>query len=174
MLSKVKALIELFHFTPLPIEKTLFSSTYRSEQELPGGGPVGTAMLGLYCHDPLSHSLFHKLPVDEIWHFYSGDPLQLMLLFPDGSSRKVILGSDPLRGNQVQFVIPAGTWQAGCMVEGGRYSLFGCTMAPGFTDTLFEGGVRESLLAKYPDQKAEIERFSCSADQTRMPEGFAS
>jgi YjjG family noncanonical pyrimidine nucleotidase len=172
MLPEVKALIEHYHLQPLPVEGTLFSSTYRSARELSDGSPFGTAMIGLYCNEPLSLSRFHRLTADEIWHFYSGDPLRLVLLYPDGSSRDVILGSDPLRGQQVQFVIPAGVWQAGHVLAGGRYSLFGCTLAPGFTGGMFEGGSRAQLLANYPDRGEDIQRLGCDDRELRMPEGF--
>src|SRR5512142_891608 len=125
MKPEVKALIEHLHLIPLPAEGALFASTYRSAQEFGGGKPFGTAIVAMYCDDPPCFSRFHRLPVDEIWHFYSGDPLRLVLLYPDGSSRDVVMGSDPLKGQLVQFVIPAGVWQAGHMVDGGRYSLFG-------------------------------------------------
>ena len=117
--------------------------------------------------------MFHRLKYDEVWHFYGGDPLRLILLFPDGSSRDVIMGSDPRRDQLVQFVIPAGVWQAGHILEGGKYSLFGCTVAPGFTDDIFEGGRREQLLSMYPDRAEDINRFSVGGE-TSMPEGFAS
>jgi predicted cupin superfamily sugar epimerase len=173
MRPEVKALIEHYHFQPLPIEGTLFASTYRSTQEYENGKPVGTAIIAMYCDDPYSVSMFHRLKYDEVWHFYGGDPLRLVLLYPEGSSRDVILGSDPLKGQLVQFVIPAGVWQAGYMLEGGKYSLFGCTVAPGFTDDIFEGGPREELLSLYPDRADDINRFSVSGE-TKMPEGFAS
>ncbi len=173
MLPQVKALIDHYHFTPLPTEGSLFVSTYRSTMEFDGGRPFGTAMIGLFCNEPPSHSLFHRLPADEIWHFYGGDPLRLILLHPDGSSRDVIMGSEPLKGQLVQFVIPAGVWQAGHVAEGGAYSLFGCTMAPGFTGDMFEGGTRNVLAAQYPDRLADIQRFGCEPDETTMPEGFA-
>jgi len=173
MHPEVKALIEHFNLQSLPVEGTLFASTYRSAQEYEGGKPVGTAMIGMYCDEPLSLSLFHKLKYDEVWHFYGGDPLRLVLLFPDGSSREVILGSDLLQGQLVQFVIPAGVWQAGHMIAGGKYSLFGCTVAPGFTSDIFEGGTREELLQRHPDRAEDINRLSISGE-TRMPEGFAS
>lgn len=174
MLPEVKALIEHLHLQPLPVEGTLFTSTYRSAQELEGGRPFGTAMIGLYCAEPLSLSRFHRLTADEIWHFYGGDPLRLALLYPDGSSRDVILGSDPLQGQAVQFVVPAGVWQAGHMLAGGRYSLFGCTMAPGFTGDMFEGGSRARLLEDYPERAEDIQRLGCDEDGTHMPEGFAN
>jgi predicted cupin superfamily sugar epimerase len=68
--------------------------------------------------DPPSRSLFHRLAYDEIWHFYAGDPLRLVLLHPDGSDEEVVLG-DAVEGHAVQHVIPAGTWQAGETVPGG-------------------------------------------------------
>lgn len=171
--SKIKALIDHFHFTPLPAEGTLFASTWRSNQEFADGSPVGTAMIGMYCCDPLSQSFFHRLPVDETWHFYGGDPLRLVLLSPDGSSRDVILGSDPLKGQQVQYVVQAGIWQAGQIMEGGSYALFGCTLAPGFTGSMYEGGVREALLKSYPERKQDILHLTANCAETRMPEGFA-
>ena len=174
MLPEVKALIKHYKFEPLPVEETLFLSSYRSSEELGDGKPMGTAMIALYCDEPRSVSLFHKLPVDEVWHFYGGDPLQLILLNADGSSEDVIMGSDPLAGQVVQFVVPAGVWQAGRMVAGGRYSLFGCPMAPGFTDDMFEGGTREQLIGVYPNRADDIDMLACSPHNKSMPEGFAS
>jgi uncharacterized protein len=174
MYPEVKALIDHYHLQPLPVEGTLFVSTYRSPQEYENSKPVGTAMIGMYCDEPHSVSLFHKLKYDEVWHFYGGDPLRLVLLHPDGSSKDVIMGSDPLKGQLVQFVIPAGIWQAGHMVEGGRYSLFGCTVAPGFTDAIFEGGRREGLMGLYPDRADDINRLSVGEGESRMPRGFAT
>ena len=169
----IPELIRHYRLTTLPSEGTLFTGTYRSTKNVAGGGPVGTAMIGLYCNAMRSHSLFHRLPVDEIWHFYRGDPLRLVLLCADGTSHDVTLGSDPLRGQAVQFVVPAGTWQAGHCIDVGQYSLFGCTMAPGFTGAMYEGGTRAALLASHPDRREDIERFGCAPDASRMPAGFA-
>ncbi len=161
--------------TSLPVEGTFFVSTYRSATELPGGGPVGTAMIGLYCTDPWSGSLFHRLTFDETWHFYGGDPLRLILLHPDGTDEDVILGGDVFAGQHVQYVIPAGTWQAGELVEGGDWALFGCTMAPGFTGTCFEGGRAADLLASHPSRAGDITRLAVADDHTTaMPDGFAT
>jgi predicted cupin superfamily sugar epimerase len=174
MLPEVNDLIEHYHLKPLPAEGTLFLSTYRSAQEFGSGKPFGTAMIGLYCDDPPSHSLFHRLPVDEIWHFYAGDPLRLALLYPDGSSKDVIMGNNPLQGQLVQFVVPAGVWQAGHLLAGGRFSLFGCTLAPGFTGDMYTGGTRAHLLSLYPGRMDDILRFGCGEDETSMPTGFAA
>jgi len=171
----VAALIEAYGFEPLPVEGTLFASTYRSRQSLPDGAPVGTAMIGLYAHDPLSRSLFHRLPSDEVWHFYGGDPIRLVLLYPQGEVREVWLGADVGAGQRVQVVVPAGVWQAGELAPDGTYALFGCTMAPGFTGAGFEGGRRSALLATHPGARVDIERLAVPDDAAAsMPEGFAT
>ena len=168
-------LIEAYGFEPLPVEGTLFASTYRSPASLPDGSPFGTAMIGLYAHDPLSRSLFHRLPHDEVWHFYGGDPIRLVLLWPDGGVSEVWLGLDVRAGQRVQFVIPAGVWQAGELEPGGTYGLFGCTMAPGFTGAGFEGGRRSELRRSHPAARADIDRLAVpDDDDTAMPDGFAT
>lgn len=171
---EVAALIAHYGLQPLPVEGTLFASTWRSATSFEDGSPHGTAMIGLYCEAPESLSRFHRLPVDEVWHFYGGDPLRLVLLHPDGRTEDVVLGADVLRGQRVQCVVPAGVWQAGHVVAGGSYALFGCTMAPGFTSRMFEGGSRERLRALYPERCGDIERLGCEEDQREMPAGFAS
>lgn len=175
MHARVSELIDHHGLAPLPVEGTLFASTYRSGTNTADGGPVGTAMIGLYAHEPLSRSLFHRLPHDEIWHFYGGDPLRLVLLHPDGSDTDVWLGPDSTVGHGVQFVVPAGVWQAGEVHPDGVWALFGCTMAPGFTGVGFEGGHRSTLLASHPTRRADIERLGIPDDHlTAMPDGFAT
>ena len=168
-------LIEAYGFEPLPVEGTLFASTYRSSASLPDGAPVGTAMIGMYAHEPLSRSLFHRLPHDEVWHFYGGDPIRIVLLRPGGDVDEVWLGADIRAGQRVQFVVPAGVWQAGELSSDGTYGLFGCTMAPGFTGSGFEGGLRSELLRSHPSAREDIDRLALpDSDDAAMPEGFAT
>jgi predicted cupin superfamily sugar epimerase len=70
--------------------------------------------------------------------------------------------------------VPANSWQAGYMLPGGRYSLFGCTMSPGFTSNGFEAGIAADLILQYPTRAADILRLSVNGHQTRMPENFAT
>ena len=158
--------------TPLPVEGTFFVSTYRSGVLTAPGVPAGSAIVGLYCADPPSRSLFHRLTHDEVWHFYGGDPIRLVLLDPEGGSDEVILGSDVLGGEHVQHVIPAGTWQAGELAPDGEWALFGCTMAPGFTAACFEGGTIGMLLPLDPEREDDIRRLAIpEGHATVMPEG---
>ena len=173
--TTVRQLIERLGMSPLPVEATFFVSTYRSEANTETGGPVGTAMIGLYSNVPPSHSLFHRLEFDEVWHFYAGEPMRLVLLYPDGSSADIVMSSDLAAGHRVQYVIPAGVWQAGELVGDGSWALFGCTMAPGFTGTCFQGGRVGDLLATHPDRAADIRRLGIPDDHdTSMPSGFAT
>jgi uncharacterized protein len=136
---------------PLPVEGTLFAETFR--------GRAWSAGVGLFCDEPPSRSRFHRLAFDEVWHFYGGDPLRLVLLHPDGSDDEVMMCGDLGAGQRLQHVVPARTWQAGELVSGGTWALYGCTMAPGFTAECFEGGAVAELLATHPRRSADIERL---------------
>lgn len=171
--ADIAQLIEHFSMELLPVEETFFVKTWRSSTELPNGNPVGTAMIGMYTNHPASRSLFHRLSVDEMWHFYGGDPIRLVLLFENGTDDEVILGPDVLNGHRVQFLVPAGVWQAGELLGEGRYALFGCTLAPGFVGTCFEGGRRDTLARLYPTRANDIARLGISDDHpVSLPEGF--
>jgi predicted cupin superfamily sugar epimerase len=175
MHEKIQRLIDHYKLELLPVEGTLFTSTYVSRQKTTDGDPVSTAIIGLYTNDPESFSGFHRLQHDELWHFYAGDPLRLVLLHPDGSSQDVILGPDFTAGQHVQFTVPAHTWQAGHTLrpdDPSAYSLFGCTMAPGFTGACFEGAVMNTLLEQFPDRATDIRRWCSTHGETRMPQGY--
>jgi predicted cupin superfamily sugar epimerase/uncharacterized protein (DUF952 family) len=168
------AMLRHYRFDRLPVEGTLYTSTWRSAAESPSGAPAGTAMIGLYATSPASTSTFHRLAHDEVWHVYGGDPFVLHLLHADGRSEQVHMGLDPQAGQRVQHVVPAGTWQAGEIMSGGRYALFGCTMAPGFTGDCFEAGRAEALSAEYPDAADVIARLGVAHGSVQMPPGFAA
>ena len=156
----VQQLIELLKLAPLPVEGGLFRQTYCAEETIPhsalparyhGDKPFATAIYYLLTSDPDSFSALHRLPTDEMYHFYLGDPVELLLLFPDGGSRRIVLGQDILQGQQVQFVVPDGVWQGSRLIAGGRFALLGTTMAPGFDPTDYVGGKRSELVTRYPD-----------------------
>lgn len=67
-----------------------------------------------------------------------------------------MLGPDVLGGQHVQLVVPAGTWMGARVAAGGAWTLFGCTMAPGFTYEGYEHGDAAELTARYPDQADRI------------------
>ena len=164
--------IEHFKMSALPVEETLYAKTYESSGSLPDGGPIGTAIIALFSHSPLSRSLFHSLNEPEIWHFYAGDPVHLHTIDEDGTLNTLTLGSDLSAGQSVQHVIPAGVWQAAEIAPGGDWGLIGCTMAPGFTPSGFIGITQAELLSRCPEQKELISRLGVTGETSRMPHDF--
>ena len=45
----------------------------------------------------------HVLDSDEMFHFYLGDPVEMLQLYPDGSSALFTLGPDLKAGQHVQL-----------------------------------------------------------------------
>jgi uncharacterized protein len=152
----VRAVIEALGLEPLHVEGGMFRQTWQSPTRGPDGRPLGTSILAAFSDDPDSFSAMHRLPSTEIWHAAYGDPVHLLLLHPDGSSSEPILGHDVLGGQQLQVVIPAGTWMGASLLHGGTFGVFGCTMAPGFVESDYEGGVAEDLIVRWADRKARI------------------
>ena len=166
--ERVLALLKQHRFNRLPIEGTLYRQTWQSAECTAQGTPLGTAMLGLFCQQPESLSRFHKLSYDEVWHHYQGDALELYLIHPNGEEQQVLLGQATSRGEIPQFVVPAGVWQAGRVVAGGSYALYGCTMAPGFHIECFQAATATELCATYPKAKVIIEQLAITDGDTEM------
>ncbi len=106
-------------------------------------------------------SAFHRLRSDEIWHFYEGSPLHLYTISPSGELSRVLLGNDPEAGQQFQAIVKAGHWMAAHPVETGEnaYSLFGCTVAPGFDFEDLELARVEELIRTFPRHRETIEKY---------------
>lgn len=167
-------LIDLFGLEPLPVEGGLLVQTWRSETVVDpddadaGGKRAGTAAIAMLTADSDSFSAIHRLPTTEIWHFYLGDPVQMLLLHPDGAVERPLLGSDVRAGQRVQVVVSPGTWMGARLRAGGDFGLFGCTMAPGFTSGDYEGGTHE-LTNRYPSARFEITALIRPEAPLRMP-----
>ena len=170
-----------FKLEALPVEGGIFTQTYKASEVIPhaalparytGAKPLGTAILFLFTPDADSFSAMHRLPTDEIYHFYLGDPIELLLLHPDGRSERVILGQDILNEQQVQYVVPHGTWMGSRLIRGGRFALMGTTLAPGFTHDDFDGASRADLIAQYPHAATLITQLTRTGSALTMPEGY--
>jgi predicted cupin superfamily sugar epimerase len=154
---------------PHPREGGYFIQTWKSEELIPqsalpsrynGARAAGTAIY--YLLEPSTFSEMHRLVSDEVFHFYRGDPVEMLQLSPDGSSRVVILGSDLARGMLPQVVVPKHVWQGSRLVPGGRVGLLGCTVSPGFDYADYETGQRAELVREYPQAGELIEALTRS------------
>lgn len=160
----VDLIVEKLNLKPLPKEGGFFAQTYRSENTIPasalkgrfnGERSLATAIYYLLTRD--SYSALHRLPGDEVFHFYLGDPVEMLRLRSDGTAEVVVLGSDILRGMRPQVIVPGGVWQGSRLKPGGEFGLMGTTMSPGFefSDCVWPEG--KELVAQYP-QVAELIR----------------
>lgn len=144
-------LVAHYRLEPIPREGGLFRQTWAGPERA-DGRPHGTAIVALLTAE--DYSALHRLPSDEIWHHYLGDPLDLLLLAPDGTAATAVLGPDIRGGQHLQLTVPAGTWM-GARTRG-AWTFFGCTMAPGFTYEDYEHGDAADLTARYPAEAARI------------------
>ena len=150
-------IIEFLGLAPLPGEGGYYRETYRSTTQinaacLPAGYSASRAISTAiyYLLTPDTFSAMHRLPGDEVFHFYRGDPVEMLQLKEDGSGEVVVLGRAMVQAVRPQIVVPGGTWQGSRLVAGGRYALLGTTMAPGFDFQDFVEGRRDELCQQYP------------------------
>jgi predicted cupin superfamily sugar epimerase len=161
-----REVIELLGLQKHPVEGGYFVETYRSGVTLPaevlpdnpGPRSLGTAIY--YLLTPDTFSAMHRLPTDEVFHFYMGDPVEMLQLPPDGPGRAVRLGNDLAAGDRPQVVVPGGHWQGASLAEGGSFALLGTTMAPGFDYDDYQTGDRAELTAAHPEFAERITRLT--------------
>lgn len=158
--DEIKTLLNL---EPHPVEGGSFRRTYTSAAalELPRGiRPAGTAIY--YLLEPGTFSEMHVLESDEIFHFYLGDPVEMLQLYPDGRSAVFTLGPDLQAGQHVQLVVPAGVWQGTRLVGDGQVALLGCTVTPGFDFADYHSGSYDELVAQWPGEAERIKALTRS------------
>lgn len=153
-------LIHRLDLRPLEGEGGLYRETYRQNPVAGSGDPAATAIYYLLTPDTFSE--LHRLPHDELYHFYLGDPVELLVLAPNGHVARQTLGSDIISGMAVQFLVPGGYWQGSHLHDGGRFALMGTTMTPGFRFETYERGDRGQLQATYPSAVTTIGRLTRS------------
>ena len=105
-------------------------------------------------------SMLHKLKSDEIWHFYDGSGVKLYMIDAKGKVSQSLLGRNIDAGESMQLVIKRGYWFCAEVLDGNSFSLFGCTVAPGFDFSDFELGDRKELLQLYPQHEELIKKFT--------------
>lgn len=154
---------KLLSLEPHPYEGGWFTQTWRSEETIPKAvlparyptdRNAGTAIY--YLLEPHTFSEIHRLASDEVFHFYLGDPVEMLQLWPDGSTRTIVLGHDPGAGMHLQSVVPKHVWQGSRLRSGGKLALLGCTVSPGFDYADYESGKRAALITEYPHAEEMI------------------
>lgn len=153
-----KEVIALLGLKPLEPEGGFFKETYRGKLDPAGGRAVSTAIY--YLLTQRTSSAIHRLSSDEIYHFYLGSPVEMLMLRSNGTGEQITLGSDLASGERPQLVVPAGVWQGARLIGRGEFALLGTTVAPGFEFSDYEPGETESLVRDFPAMAANIRRLS--------------
>lgn len=141
-------IVEQLGLEPLEHEGGLFRQMHLDEH---------SSAIYYLLADP-DFSALHSLGSIEVYHWYAGAPLQLLLLHPDGRVEEPVLGPDLAAGQRPQIVVQPGIMQGSSST--GAWSLVGTTMSPPFDWNGFELGDRAALQDRYPEAAGNIARLT--------------
>ncbi|MNI15925.1 hypothetical protein D3C73_692410 [compost metagenome] len=104
---------------------------------------------------------FH-LNRSDIMHYYQlGDAIEYSLIYPDGTLKTVVMGSDISAGQCLQLHVPGGIWKASRLLEGeAEFGLISEAVTPGFDFADMQMGVRKKLAEAFPQHRMLIERMT--------------
>ena len=182
-------IVRRFRLEPLPVEGGYFRVTWVSPQTWQGQGQeqgsalrscgedpsrscdepsprsCGSVIYYLLTDEPQGFSALHVLDMDEVYHFYAGDPVELYLFEPQTEPqkpkmRRIELGTDFAAGQVPQAVVPGNTIQGSRLVGNGKWALLGTSMAPGYADDHFKIIYRNELINFYPESRQIIEALT--------------
>ena len=149
---------------PHPREGGWYVRTYESAEMLSAAvfadaryaTPRRTGTAIYYLLEPDTFSEMHILRSDEIFHFYAGDAVEMLQLYPGGTARRIIIGNHLLAGQSPQVVVERGVWQGSHLAAGGAWALLGCTVTPGFEFEDYAEGNRAELISGWPEESGLI------------------
>ena len=158
--EEIKSILQL---APHPVEGGWFRRTYTSATtvETPAGTRATSTAI-YYLLTPDTFSEMHVLTSDEVFHFYLGDPVEMLQLHPNGSTKIITLGPGLAAGHQLQLTVPAGVWQGTRLLPGGKVALLGCTVTPGFDFADYTGASYAELSEKWPSESERIRALTRS------------
>ena len=151
--------VDCLSLAPHP-EGGYYRETYRSTQLFDPEGFVGQRSYATSIYFLLEADQFsalHRIKSDEAWHFYDGDPLEIIEIDTLGNLTTTLLGKDVTAGQFLFYVVKAGNWFGSRPAAGSRFSLVGCTVAPGFDFADFEMPGRDFFLSSFPNLTGTIE-----------------
>lgn len=120
------------------------------------GRPVGSALYFLVTPDAPVH--LHCIRNDQLYHRYLGDPLEVLLLYPDGSHAVETMGPDLAAGQHLQLLIPGGTFHT-ARVAADAWFLGASTEWPGVEPSDVVTGDPAALAARFPAAAKLIDAF---------------
>ena len=143
--------------------------TYRAKQQIAPGGlaapfadgrPLGSALY--FMVTPQAPVRLHRIRNDQLYHYYLGDPIEVLLL--RGQGEHVIVGPDLRAGHRVQLLIPGNTFHTARIIGQKRWFLGGSTEWPGVIPADVELGKPDQLTAEFPQVAADIRNYPQPVD----------
>jgi predicted cupin superfamily sugar epimerase len=125
-------LIERLGLTPHP-EGGWYREIHRAGANVTTARGARAALTTIYyLLEEEQRSRWHVVESDEVWHFYAGEPLELLTYDPGrrAFSRKTLAPPSSSLSHEPVGIVAAGVWQAARSL--GAFSLVGCTVGPGF------------------------------------------
>ena len=121
------------------------------------GRPLGSALYFLVT--PAAPVKLHRIRNDQLYHYYLGDPLEVLLLRENGAAERVVVGPDLRAGQRVQLLIPGSTFHTARLAGARGWFLGASTEWPEVAPADVELGDAEALAARYPQVAADIRSF---------------
>jgi predicted cupin superfamily sugar epimerase len=163
--DEVKKLLRL---APHPREGGWYVRTYEAAEmvdvDARYDGPRRTGTAIYYLLEPGTFSEMHVLESDEIFHYYLGGAVEMLQLWPDGTSKRMVIGKDLSAGERPQVVVPRGVWQGSRLADENGWALLGCTVSPGFEFADYRSAGRAELCAKWPAERERIAKLTRSGE----------
>ena len=140
--------------------------TFMSKERIAPGGlpapfaagrPVGSALY--FMVTPGAPVRLHRIRNDQLYHYYLGDPLEVLMLRVDGTTERVVVGPDVRGGQLVQLPIPGNTFHTARVIGRRRWFLGASTEWPGVEPVDVEIGNVDALVAKYPQVADDLRTF---------------
>ena len=147
--------------------------TYKSDLNIAPGGlpapfengrPLGSALY--FMVTPEAPVKLHRIKNDQLYHYYLGDPIEVLLLRENGLSELVVVGPELVGGHLVQLFIPGNTFHTARVTGKRRWFLGASTQWPGVVPGEdVELGNADELAEKYPEAAADIRSFPEPAEK---------
>jgi uncharacterized protein len=140
--------------------------TFMSEKLIAPGGlpplfaercPAGSVLY--FMVTPEAPVRRHRIRNDQLYHYYLGDPIEVLMLHADGTTERVVVGPDLRGGQRVQLLIPGNTFHTARLIGRRCWFLGASTECPGVEPANVEIGDVDSLAEKYPGAADELRAF---------------
>ena len=109
---------------------------------------------------PTAHVHLHRIRSDQMYHFYLGDPLEVLVLRGDGYGKVLTLGHDIDAGMEPQLFLPGGTFHTARVTPGGSYAFLATSVWLRAEPEDVEMGDPNKLSDAYPTLRDLIADFT--------------